>query len=126
MALLFDYCCPFSSVQHYFTVASHCACSVTRSVRPTAVFSVEECCFAEYMYLRIWVIFSGSELPWPSAPFNFSRVTSCSEVLRLGAGAHSSVFRICHPWRRFPCRSCLPIVKAPKWMSPAPNLHVAM
>lgn len=47
------------------------ACSVTRSVRPTAVFSVEECFvlqLAGYMYLRIWVIFSGSELPWPSAP----------------------------------------------------------
>lgn len=58
--------------------------------------------------------------------FNFSRVTSCSEVLRLGVGAKSSVFRICQPWRRFPYRSCLPIVEAPKWMSLPPNLHVAM
>ena len=93
MALLFDYWFLFSSVQRDSTVASHCCLFSYRSVRPTTVFSVKECSFLQLPgYFRIWATFSGSGFPWPWAPLSRPSMRwLCSEVLRLGVVAQSSV-----------------------------------
>ena len=49
----------------------------------------------------------------------------CSEVLRLGVGAHGWVAWICQPWERSQFRSWLAATSGSSWMSRAPNLHFA-
>ena len=60
----------------------------------------------------IWTFLFGALTSAAMSPPFLQVMPACSEVLRLGMGAHGWVAWICQPWERSPSRSLLPIVEA--------------
>ena len=97
-------CCLFSSDVEGSSTCFTVACSLTWSVRPTAVFFT----------LRM-LYFAAHWVPTDLGDFlgTLGFLGHKLLVLRLGVGAQGLVSRICQPWERSTSRGWLPIVEAP-------------